>query len=120
MKALWLCIIATLIITGEAQGAQLCKTRYTDRGDLERTLQSQRGQFFTGKGVRSVIVSSPTRLSLWWLTSPSSRAYPTIACVEKLRERDGTFRQHKAEANCDGAELNTCEDLRHEIAKAKF
>ena len=118
----WLLFSATLtlIIGGEAHAASLCGTVYSTRGDPERALHSESGRFVTGKGVRTVLVSSPTRLSLGWLTSAGSRAYPAIACVEKVQVTDGAFKQHEAEANCHGAAHAVCEGLRREIAKAKF
>jgi hypothetical protein len=118
----WLLFSAALIlpISGKAYSALLCGEHYSNRGDLERTLHSKGGRVFNGEGVRTVFASSKTRLSLWWLTSTTSRAYPAIVCVEKIQTADGTLKRHKAEADCQGAEQPACQRLRGEIAKAKF
>jgi hypothetical protein len=110
----------TLVVACDALAASLCGTRYQGRGDLEQALRSRGGRFFAGKDVRTVFVDSPTRLSLWWVTYATSRAYPAIACVEKVQAADGSLRQREAEADCDGAARAACEGLRREIAKAKF
>lgn len=120
LKQLLLSATLMLVIGGAAHAASLCGTHYSNRDDLERALRSEGGKVFTGRGVLTVFVSSPTRLSLWWLTSIGSHAYPAIVCVEKVQADNGTMEQREAEANCDGARRAACEALRREIAKAKF
>ena len=110
----------TLVMADGAYGASLCETRYSSRADLERTLRSENGRFFAGQGVRVALVSSPTRLTLWWLTTDRSRAYPAIACVEKVQSPAGGLAQQEAEVNCHGALETACKGLRRDIAKAKF
>jgi len=109
-----------LAICDKAYSASLCGIHYSNRGELERALRSEGGRVFSGKDVRTVFVSSNTRLSLWWLSSITSRAYPAIVCVEKVRTPAGTLKQHEAEADCYGAEKAACQRLRGDIAKTKF
>jgi len=119
-RRLLLGTVLTLAVISQTNAASLCGTDYRGRSDLERALRSQGGRFFAGKGSRSVSVNSPTRITLWWLTSPGSYAYPAIACVAKIQGADGRFHQHEAETNCHGAGRAACKGLRNAIAKAKF
>jgi hypothetical protein len=122
MKARLNCLLlaATLALapTG-GRAASLCGTHYKDRSSLEHVLRAQGGRFSAGKAIRSVFVSSPAGLSLWWITTNASHAYPAITCVQKRRSDSG-LKQHEAEVDCRGASLAACQKLRRDIAKAKF
>jgi hypothetical protein len=98
----------------------LCGVAFIGRGDLDAHLRDEHARFFAGEGVTTAFVSSPTALTLWWLTEPKSRAYPAIACVEKRATSDLSLVLRPSQVDCRGASPAACGRLRRDISRAKF
>ncbi len=98
----------------------LCNVTFNGRADLNAKLREKRARFFAGRGVASVLASSPSGLSLWWFTDPKSRAYPAIACVEKQATLGGGLVLKPGQVDCGAGDAAECNQLREHISRAKF
>jgi hypothetical protein len=100
--------------------SSLCGVAFNGRSDLHAKLQDAQARFFAGKGVTAALASSPTTLTLWWLTGPKSRAYPAVACAEKTATSGRGFVPQPSQVDCRGASPSECRQLKRDINRAKF
>jgi hypothetical protein len=100
--------------------SSLCGVAFAGRSDLQAKLQDEQARFFAGEGVTAALASSPTALTLWWLTEPKSRAYPAVACAEKAATFGRGFVLRPAQVDCRGARSSECTRLKQDISRAKF
>lgn len=106
--------------TYAANQSSLCGVTFNGRSDLQTKLQDERARFFAGEGVTAALASSPTALTLWWLTEPQSRAYPAVACAWKAATSGRGFVLKPAEVDCRGARSSEWGRLKRDISRAKF
>jgi hypothetical protein len=100
--------------------SSLCGVAFNGRSDLQAKLQDEQARFVAGEGVTAALATSPTALTLWWLTEPKSRAYPAVACAEKTATSGHGFVLKPAQVDCRGASPSECRRLKRDISRAKF
>jgi hypothetical protein len=114
----------TCVLAPEAAHAHpqtsLCGVQFKHRSELNAKLRKGNAEFSAGRDVTSAFTQSATALTLWWITNPTSSAFPAIACSQKEVEPDKGFVLKRAESACRGASLAACRRLEADIHRAKF
>ena len=112
-------LLASLAVT-KTHTRSLCGVTYKTRAEIPGILSALQARVFRSNGVTTAFTSTPDALTLWWITSRTSRAYPAVACISKQPHDRQGFISNPPQVDCRQTNRTECARFARRISDAKF